>query len=337
MATPADMITAHLTWMRAGRYADTTIDDARKLLTRLHRELPAGIHQALPEELAEWLSQRGWSSQTRATYYKHIVRLYKWAAGGRDPWLSFDPSTELSRPLTRPGLPRPAEAEAVRVAIHELPGQWTLVGRLVALAGLRPVEVARLTREQVTAQTIVVTGKGGKTRAIPTHQMIWDLVEPMPPGRLIVTRHGGPPTPKFVTTRGAHYLRAAEHNITLYRLRHYFGTEIQARFKDARVTQELMGHASLNTSQGYMQVTSDRMRQAIDMLSFGGVVATGASPAESEMAGGPGGSAVSPPLAAPSGRTDAARRQRPRLGVSGRAAGDPGRGSRRLRRAGRSG
>ncbi len=318
MATPLDMIAAYLDWMRAGAFAATTTRDAEKLLRRLHRQLPEGLHASTGGELAAWLAdppERGWSEQTVSTYYKHIVRFYRWASGGRDPWLSFDPSAELRRPPAQPGLPRPADEDLVRTAIYDLAEPWRLACRLVALAGLRPCEVACLRREDVTARVITVKGKGGKTRAIPTHPLIWATVESRPPGPLIVRRDGTPVDAEYVSKAGAYHLRRAGLDITLYRLRHYFGTTVQERYRDLRVTQELMGHASPITTQGYTQVTSERMREAVNTLPFSGDAGT---------AGGPGS-----PVPAPRGD---ARPPQPLSEASGRAVAGRGLRRRTLRR-----
>lgn len=285
MPTPLDMIDAHLTWMRAGRYAATTTRDAGRLLHRLHRDLPEGIHAATGDELAEWLASGRWSEQTVSRYYKDIVRFYRWAAGGRDPWLSFDPSTDLRRPTARPGLPRPAHHDVVEYAILHLHEPWRLVCRLVALAGLRPCEVATLTRADVTERVITVKGKGGKTRAVPTHPLIWQTVASRPDGPLVTRRDGRPADADYISRTAAYHLRRAGLSpATLYPLRHYFGSEVQARYRDLRVTQELMGHASPITTGGYTQVTSARMREAVSLLPFSSDAGTSAGP-------GPAGSA----------------------------------------------
>jgi len=307
MATPLDMIEAHLTWMRAGRYAANTIRDAGKLLHRLHRELPAGLHQALPEELAAWLGGGAWSAQTAATYYKHIVRFYRWATAARDPWLSYDPSTELRRPTARLGLPRPAADNVVQYAIYEMPEPWRLACRLTALAGLRPCEVAAVRREDVTERTITIKGKGGRVRSIPTHPLIWETVWSRPPGPLITRPGGAPATPEYVSKAGAYALRRAGLGITLYQLRHWFGTEIQARHRDLRVTQELMGHSSPVTTQVYTLVTDQRLREAVAALPF---------------TGGAGGIEVAPRSGtSPEAPGVAALPLRPRSAVAGRRAG----------------
>lgn len=284
MATPTEMIQAHITWLRAGRgrWADSTIRQAGQVLRRLHRELPAGLHRALPEELALWLGNPAWAEQSVATYYKHIVRFYRWAAGGRDPWLSYDPSAELPRPNAKPGLPRPAAEAVARTAIFDLPEPWRLCCRLVALAGLRPAEVATLRREDITEQVITVKGKGGKSRAVPTHPLIWQTVWSRPPGPLVPRRSGRPADAQYVSKTGARTLRNAGLPITLYALRHYFGTAVTEQYRDIRVTQELMGHASIQTTTIYTQVTDVRKREAVNSLPFAVASLAGPGPTAAE-------------------------------------------------------
>ncbi|MDG4796237.1 tyrosine-type recombinase/integrase [Micromonospora sp. WMMD1082] len=283
MATPLDMLAAHLNWMRAGAYAANTIADAEKLLHRLHRELPEGLHASTGDEIAAWIAAgktaANWSTNTVSTYYKHIARFYRWSVAGANPWLSFDPTTELRRPVARPGLPRPAGHDAVRRAIFDLEPKWRLVCRLIALAGLRPTEVATVRREDITEQAITIKGKGGKTRAIPTHPLIWEMVGDLPGGPLIDRPSGRPVTAGYITRSGARALHGAGIGGTLYPLRHWFGTEVQRAYKDLRVTQELMGHASPITTAVYTEVAGERKREAVAMLPFS-VAGTPGAPEE---------------------------------------------------------
>lgn len=261
------MIDAHLTYLRASGYSRTTISDAGKLLHRLDAELPQGLPVALPEELAAWLAHDpDWSRQTLATYRLHIVRFYRWATDDSDRWLDYDPSEGLRSIRVPRRLPRPALDEHVRQAL-QLPAPWGLHCKLAAYAGLRPCEIAIQRREDISADLVVVThGKGDKSRVVPTDPIVWDAVRRMPPGLVTWRRDGRPVTAEWVSKRTAERLRRRGLPISLYWLRHWFGTNVQAGQGDVRVTQELMGHASPNTTMGYTQVTSRRMRDAVATL-----------------------------------------------------------------------
>ncbi|WP_431895312.1 tyrosine-type recombinase/integrase [Micromonospora haikouensis] len=267
MATAEDMINAHLTWMRAGSYATNTVDDARKLLLRAHRELPEGLHGSTGDELAIWLDNPDWSRETRLTYYKHLIRLYRWATNPRDPWMTFDPSADLRRPTAPAGLPRPAPLPVVQAAVMDTTDPWRIYCRLAAFAGARSCEIARLRRDEIS-EVVLLHGKGGKVRAVPTHPLIAELVADLPPGPIVRTPSGITPTGDWVSSNTARYLRVAGIPTKLYPLRHFFASWINEKHRDIRVVQELLGHASVTTAQRYTAVTASQLREAVNTLPF---------------------------------------------------------------------
>ncbi|GIJ10709.1 tyrosine-type recombinase/integrase [Micromonospora andamanensis] len=267
MATPEDMIDAHLRYLRAGRFAARTIDDARKLLTRAHRELPEGLHGATLAELEDFLANPGWSTETALTYYKHLRRLYRWAVRPADQWISFDPSEELVRPKSAAELPRPAADDVVRACIHDTEDPWRLYCRLAALAGLRPCEIATVRRQDI-GEVIRIKGKGGRTRTVPTHPLIAELVEPLPAGVIATRPSGKRVTAYWMSKATAQYLRSVGIDTTLYPLRHAFATKVEEKH-DVRAAQVLLGHASITTTTRYTLISRKRQQAAIDDLDFG--------------------------------------------------------------------
>lgn len=267
MATVDDMIKAHLTWLRAGGYSPNTIDTARKVLRHLHRDLPCGIHEALESELADWLAAYSEVQNTVCTYSRAIRRFYGWATRETDPWMTSNPAAGLPVPKTPEGLPRPADDDLVFRACTEPDMPWLLCCRLTALAGLRPCEISRLRREHITVEVImVIMGKGRKDRPVPTHPDIWTLVEDMPPGLVVTRPKGGQATPGWISVMAPRHLRLIGIDTTLYPLRHWFGTETADRYKNVRVVQQLMGHASLNTTARYTKVKDEQLRRAVAAL-----------------------------------------------------------------------
>jgi integrase/recombinase XerC len=138
-------------------------------------------------------------------------------------------------------------------------------------SGLRISEALSLKRKDFSKRdAITVTGKGNKTRMVPVlrqvAKLISDYVTLCPidlpaDGALFVGTRGGPLSPRVVqlamaTLRGALGL---PDTATPHALRHSFATHLLARGGDLRAIQELLGHASLSTTQIYTAVDSERL------------------------------------------------------------------------------
>jgi integrase/recombinase XerC len=138
-------------------------------------------------------------------------------------------------------------------------------------SGLRISEALSLKRKDFSKRdAITVTGKGNKTRMVPVLRQVAKLVADyialcpidLPAdGALFVGTRGGPLSPRVVqlamaTLRGALGL---PDTATPHALRHSFATHLLARGGDLRAIQELLGHASLSTTQIYTAVDSERL------------------------------------------------------------------------------
>jgi integrase/recombinase XerC len=142
-------------------------------------------------------------------------------------------------------------------------------------SGLRISEALSLKRKEVPApgagvDTITVTGKGNKRRMVPVLRQVLELVADYvalcpavlaPDGPLFIGAKGGPLSPRIVQLAMARLrgvLGLAE-TATPHALRHSFATHLLARGGDLRAIQELLGHASLSTTQVYTAVDSERL------------------------------------------------------------------------------
>jgi integrase/recombinase XerC len=144
-------------------------------------------------------------------------------------------------------------------------------------SGLRIAEALGLTRGGAPlpgqGDVITVTGKGKKQRMVPVlpqvAQLVADYIALCPydlpdDGPLFVGARGGPLSPRIVQLvmermRGALGLPATA---TPHALRHSFATHLLARGGDLRAIQELLGHASLSTTQIYTAVDTERLLEA---------------------------------------------------------------------------
>lgn len=136
--------------------------------------------------------------------------------------------------------------------------------------GLRISEALSLNRGEGLGSSLVVTGKGNKQRLVPVLPVVRDAVDAylaLCPWRL------GPNDPLFVGVRGKRLnpgiiqkemrkVRAAlglDETATPHALRHSFATHLLSAGGDLRTIQELLGHASLSTTQRYTEVDTARL------------------------------------------------------------------------------
>lgn len=266
MITVDEMIAAHRAWLTAAGLARTTVSDAARCLRQANREMSHGLPTADRTEITAWLASPQWSAQTRKTYRDHVVRFFRWAADPADPWLDRDPTVGIPAPRVPRRLPRPAPDRLVWAACTVPPMPYLLHCRLAAYGGLRPCEIARLHRGHISADWVTVhQGKGGRSRRVPTHRLVWDLVRDMPDGP-VTHRARARVTARWVAGGTAALLRRRGIDTSLYPLRHWYATRAQMAQGDARVTQELLGHASLATTMVYTQVSDSRLRSTVDAL-----------------------------------------------------------------------
>jgi integrase/recombinase XerC len=193
--------------------------------------------------------------------------------------------TAVRTPKLPRTLPKPLTAKAARqmtdadLRAGEAREPWVLARDAAVLAllygsGLRISEALGLTRQQAplpgTGDALTVTGKGNKTRMVPVLPQVAKLIaayvalcpyELPADGPLFVGARGGPLSPRIVQLAMAR-LRGAlglPDSATPHALRHSFATHLLGRGGDLRAIQELLGHASLSTTQIYTAVDAERL------------------------------------------------------------------------------
>jgi integrase/recombinase XerC len=193
-------------------------------------------------------------------------------------------ATALRTPRLEQRLPRPLSPPQIDLLLEEPPNAelapWVVRRDLALLlllygAGLRIGEALGLERGAVgdapaALRSLTVSGKGGKQRLVPILPAIAEALA----AYLEACPHAMPgAVPLFVGVRGkrlqaAVVRRRMQHlrrlaglpeNATPHALRHSFATHLLAGGADLRVIQELLGHASLSTTQGYTAVEGERL------------------------------------------------------------------------------
>jgi integrase/recombinase XerC len=182
----------------------------------------------------------------------------------------------LPKPIQMAAAKRFANADE-RAGESRDPWIWARDAAVMALlygSGLRISEALGLKRRDVPApgagDVLIVTGKGNKTRMVPVLQNVLTLIgdyaamcpHPLPSGGpIFVGARGGPLSPRIIQLtmermRGALGL---PDSATPHALRHSFATHLLTRGGDLRAIQELLGHASLSTTQIYTGIDTERL------------------------------------------------------------------------------
>ncbi|MCB9992279.1 MAG: tyrosine recombinase XerC [Hyphomicrobiaceae bacterium] len=277
---------------RVRRLAEKTIEAYRRdvaaftrFLTRHFGEPAAAAHFARlrPADFRAFMAARraeGLSSRSlaRALSAVRSFAAYLEANGyAVSPALSLVKSPKLPKPLPR--ALTVAEARATLRTVDELEDRPWIAARdtaVIALcygAGLRIAEALAVTRTDIEPQSLRVTGKGGKTRIVPILAEIRGAIDAYlklapfaigPSDPIFRGARGGPLSPRLIQARMVQ-LKAAlglPPSATPHALRHSFATHLLGRGGDLRSIQELLGHASLSSTQIYTRIETEHLLAA---------------------------------------------------------------------------
>jgi site-specific recombinase XerD len=235
------------------------------------------------------LSERRMSRSTIArklasirSFYRHLVERGE---------LGASPADLVATPKRDSYLPRVLRADEVTALLDTIPASEPLEQRdramfeLAYAAGLRAEEIVNLDVGDVDpdGEELRVTGKGGKTRVVPAGEPAWRAIDDYlararprlaaadgagPGGRteqaLFLSRRGRRLSTSDIRRRLQLSTRRAATGagVSPHTLRHSFATHLLEGGADLRVIQELLGHASISTTQTYTRIESGRLRKA---------------------------------------------------------------------------
>ncbi len=200
----------------------------------------------------------------------------------REGIMALEALSVVRTPKLPRGLPKPlsaSEATGAGRTTHEIEDRpWVAARDAAAIAlcygaGLRISEALAVTRSQLDGTTLRVIGKGNKVRLVPLIAAVRSAIDAyleLCPFTVAATEpmfrgvRGGPLSPRLIQLR-LEQLRGAmglPASATPHALRHSFATHLLARGGDLRAIQELLGHASLSTTQIYTHVDGERLVEA---------------------------------------------------------------------------
>jgi integrase/recombinase XerC len=246
---------------------------------------PARLARITQSDMRSWMAHergRGVAARSLARSLSAVKGFARWLAE-RD---GFDPTAILAArsPKFQRKLPRPLSEGAARDVIGlmgSLPRQDWVAARDAAVVtllygcGLRISEALSLTgAEAPLPEVLRIRGKGGKERIVPVLPAARAAVAAYvrlcpfpvadePDAALFRGARGGPLNPRLIAgameqARGALGLPATA---TPHAMRHSFATHLLAAGGDLRAIQDLLGHASLSTTQAYTAVDATRLME----------------------------------------------------------------------------
>lgn len=219
------------------------------------------------DQLHDWLDSLSVAPQSKGHYIGDLASFYGWVT--RVGFRPDDPTETIDRPRRPRYLPRPIDDEALHHAIEEASPTLRIVLCLASLAGLRIAEVAGLDVADVSwpaALIFVRQGKGNRDRIVPMHDRLHDEIKRYGPPRHgpLVHHDGNAYKPGSLSAMVSRHMRALGIDATAHSLRHWFATKAYGGTGDIRAVQDLLGHASLSTTQVYTALNPEAARAAVE-------------------------------------------------------------------------
>lgn len=240
--------------------------------------------------LRGWLASMAATSRSRATLARRGAAartFYAWAA--RTGRVAQDPALRLASARPAQHLPTVLDQEAAATLLETARTRaddgdpvhlrdWAALELLYA-TGVRVGEVCGVDVDDLDlgTRTVRVTGKGDKQRVVPVGEIAVDAVEAwLARGRpalatstsgpaLLLGRRGGRVDQRQLREAVHRVARLAEvDDVAPHALRHSVATHLLEGGSDLRSVQEVLGHASLATTQRYTHVTADRLRASFE-------------------------------------------------------------------------
>ncbi|MFT4188549.1 MAG: tyrosine-type recombinase/integrase [Aeromicrobium sp.] len=261
----ADAIGSYVEYMQAGGAKRGSMDTRRQHLYRIARGLGGSPWAVETTDLVRWFAAQSWATETRRGYRNSLKSFYKWAllAGhaASDPVEAL-PAVKAAKPH-----PRPVTDEAYRHALARADERVRLMVRLAGELGLRRAEVAtvhsRNMVEDLEGWSLIVTGKGDKTRVLPLPSGLASELRALPKGWAFPGEDGGHLSPRWVGTLVG---RVLPDGWTMHKLRHRFATKAYEVDRDVFTVQDLLGHASPATTRVYVAMPRDSLRRTVEAV-----------------------------------------------------------------------
>lgn len=265
----SNALTEYTTAMRAAGRSRETIKLRGSQLRRMAVALRVGPWEVTTADLLAWIGGRTWSRETLRSHRAAARSFYGWALGAGH----VDKSPAAALPTVRPSppSPRPTPDLVYRRALERAVGWERLALRLGDEAGLRRGEMVLVHErdlvEDLVGVSLRVHGKGAKEREVPLNASLalalaracrdgdgWAF-----PGNV-----AGHLSPAHLAKRVSALM---PDGVTTHSLRHRFATRTYEAVGKIEVVQDLLGHASADTTRRYVRMGRDELRRAVEAIA----------------------------------------------------------------------
>ncbi len=259
------ILQAYIADMKFRALQPGTIKVRERYIRKLMREV--GILTATEQQIIMWLS-RDLQPKSRAMWLSNLNTLFDFCIHNK--WIAENPCSDIGKPRLHGRAPRPMPQDDIQRALQMATPKMKVWIKLGALEGLRCMEIAGITGDDIRPETMTlrIIGKGSKERFLPLHpDVLASLYEygiPSDGGRFWAEDDAAAVSRKL--NRFLHGTVGTK--FTAHTLRHAFGTAIYRASTDLRLTQELMGHASPQTTAGYAAPNTEQAAGVVSGLTI---------------------------------------------------------------------
>lgn len=226
------------------------------------------LGNATVDEVRAWIDAKSLAPASTAAYLSRLRSFYQWAQD--ENYVRVNPVIHERGPKLPKYLPHPTTDANLQLALRDSTYTDRAIIMLGAYEGMRRAEIAGLRWEHVRDGMIrVVNAKGGHERMVPLHPELKALMNHMHravEGPVLTTKRGGRVSPDWVSRRMDVLSHKLGVSLKSHDFRHWFATHLYRGTHDLRLVQEMLGHASVATTQVYAGFDADPAREAIGGL-----------------------------------------------------------------------
>jgi integrase/recombinase XerD len=267
-----NLLTDFAAFQKGKGLAPRTIANRAYMLEALVRATDVDLEHITIHDLRAWIG-RGISKSSMQTERDTYRAFFRFAR--EEGYRTDDPSERLAPIRAARGKPRPYSTDQIDALLNS--GAYARTRAMILLGcyqGFRAAEIAAIHGHDIDhdADTIRVTGKGGKQSVLPLHPVIRDLSTRMPadgywfPARKTNDGHIHSRSVSDLMWRAKKRAGIRNQRLTGHSLRHSYGTDLVRAGVDLRTVQELMRHESLATTQIYTLIDDQQLRAGIIRL-----------------------------------------------------------------------